>query len=599
MMTIKTNRFTSILFIFSLLLGAPLFATTFYVDASNGNDSNNGTSTSTAWKSVAKAQQAPLKGGDALLFKRAQTFNGRFSLSYSGSAGNPITIGAYGDGARPIISSLGSYNHTFTSQGGNVWKANTPPSVSIERLGSATGELLKATSLSDLNAKYNWYYDGQLYIYSTQNLSNTVLRYSKESTAFSASNRSYVDIKDIQIDGGNRTSMSLSSTSNVNLINVQAGKFTRVALSVQNTTSNMLIDKCVFDSQFTLDYFDAGTDSSTQRGTDDGVEVGGTTSNIEIRNSLFKDWGHSSINIYGTPGNGDVKDIKLHHNEMTAPHIAYGGRLAVDGDAHHVEIYNNYVHDVSNPSQINGHDNHFHHNIIDGVIRSPLHLSRQAGKGIAIQSYVGPVFNNLYENNLFMNTEDEGIYGSANYGMGDIYNNTIRNNIFYDCGKLNNGMMIRFNNSTHIRNNTITNNVFYSPLSTKTFSYHDSKNLLTLSEWETAARNGDVIKNNTNQKPEFVSLANKNYHLAANSTFLSYGIKPKALYDYASQAISAPYALGVYQASAGLALEPISVAPPAEPAPTEPTTTEPEPTFKNGPWKATPPQAGKKKGVLE
>ncbi len=599
MMTIKTNRLTSILFAFSLLLGAPLFATTFYVDASNGNDSNNGTSTSTAWKSVAKAQQAPLKGGDALLFKRGQTFNGRFSLSYSGSAGNPITIGAYGDGARPVISSLGSYNHTFTSQGGNVWKANTPPSVSIERLGLATTELLKATSLSDLNAKYNWYYDGQLYIYSTQNLSSTVLRYSKESTAFSASNRSYVDIKDIQIDGGNRTSMSLSSTSNVNLINVQAGNFTRVALSIQNTTNNMLIDKCVFDSQFTLDYFDAGTDSSTQRGTDDGVEVGGTTSNIEIKNSLFKDWGHSSINIYGTPGSGDVKDIKLHHNEMTAPHLPYGGRLAVDGNAHHVEIYNNYVHDVSNPSQINGHDNHFHHNIIDGVIRSPLHLSRQAGKGIAIQSYVGPVFNNLYENNLFMNTEDEGIYGSASYGMGDIYNNTIRNNIFYDCGKLNNGLMIRFNNSTHIRNNTITNNVFYSPLSTKTFSYHDSKNWLTLAEWEAAARNGDVIKNNSNQKPEFVSLANKNYHLANSSTFLSYGVKPKALYDYAGQAITAPYALGVYQASAGSALEPISVAP-AEPTATEPTLKEPaQPSFKAGPWKATPPQNGEKKGVME
>ena len=308
----KKNRLSSMLFLFSLLICSPLFATTFYVDATNGSDSNSGTSTSSAWKSAAKAQSTTLQAGDSLLFKRGETFKGPFSIYSSGTAGNPITIGAYGDGERPIISAIGSYNHTFTSQGGNVWKATNPPGA-LERLASTSQELLRTTSVSNLNAKYNWYFDGNLYLYSVQDISNTVLRYSKTSVGFTVSKRSYLDIQDIRVDGGNRVTFSLSSSSNINLTNVQVGNLSRVAMSAGGN-NNVVIDSCVFDSQFTLHYFDAGDETSTQRGTDDALEIGNNSSNIEIKNSLFRNWGHASMNVYADPASGNgIQNVKIHH----------------------------------------------------------------------------------------------------------------------------------------------------------------------------------------------------------------------------------------------------------------------------------------------
>ncbi|WP_221392581.1 hypothetical protein [Dyadobacter sp. NIV53] len=43
--------------------------TTYYVDDKNGNDSRNGTSTATAWKSVSKTNSVIFKPGDKILFR--------------------------------------------------------------------------------------------------------------------------------------------------------------------------------------------------------------------------------------------------------------------------------------------------------------------------------------------------------------------------------------------------------------------------------------------------------------------------------------------------------------------------------------------------
>jgi hypothetical protein len=76
----------------------------YYVDAINGLDTNNGTSTSTAWQTTTKVGAFTFSAGDSCLFKRGQTFTGGFYVNNGGTAGNPVTYGAYGTGANPIIS---------------------------------------------------------------------------------------------------------------------------------------------------------------------------------------------------------------------------------------------------------------------------------------------------------------------------------------------------------------------------------------------------------------------------------------------------------------------------------------------------------------
>lgn len=76
--------------------------TTYYVDSINGSDDNSGTSESSPWKTTAKASSAEYTPGDKILFKAGGYFTGTFTANGSGTAENPITVGAYGD-----VASLG------------------------------------------------------------------------------------------------------------------------------------------------------------------------------------------------------------------------------------------------------------------------------------------------------------------------------------------------------------------------------------------------------------------------------------------------------------------------------------------------------------
>ncbi|MDP3899911.1 MAG: Ig-like domain-containing protein [bacterium] len=78
---------------------------TYYVDATAGNDSNAGTSTSQPWKTIAKVNSTTFLPGDGVLFKRGETWRGEtLTVSESGTAAQPIIFGAYGSGDNPVIS---------------------------------------------------------------------------------------------------------------------------------------------------------------------------------------------------------------------------------------------------------------------------------------------------------------------------------------------------------------------------------------------------------------------------------------------------------------------------------------------------------------
>jgi len=82
-------------------------AATFYIDAQNGDDNNDGQSPETAYKSLAKISSRFFRPGDKILFKRGGTFVGNASLNGLGLAAYRIYIGAYGEGKDPIIAGRG------------------------------------------------------------------------------------------------------------------------------------------------------------------------------------------------------------------------------------------------------------------------------------------------------------------------------------------------------------------------------------------------------------------------------------------------------------------------------------------------------------
>lgn len=83
--------------------------TTYYLDCANGNDASSGTSTTTAWKSLTKANKATLQPGQSLLLKRGCAWTGTLEAKWVGTAAQPISIGSYGGGDLPVIKNAANY----------------------------------------------------------------------------------------------------------------------------------------------------------------------------------------------------------------------------------------------------------------------------------------------------------------------------------------------------------------------------------------------------------------------------------------------------------------------------------------------------------
>ena len=76
---------------------------TYYIDSVRGSNANTGLSPTKPWKDFAKINGTALGPGDALLLRRGSVFDQELSVSAHGTPDNWAVIGAYGDGARPII----------------------------------------------------------------------------------------------------------------------------------------------------------------------------------------------------------------------------------------------------------------------------------------------------------------------------------------------------------------------------------------------------------------------------------------------------------------------------------------------------------------
>lgn len=115
------------------------FAAKYYF-SSSGDDSRSAAqaqNSATPWKSIDKLNAifSSLKPGDEVLFKRGEVFYGNIHINAAGAQGRPITIGAYGSGAKPVITSLVSLTN-WTPIGNGVYESHHPS------LGSAVNVVL-------------------------------------------------------------------------------------------------------------------------------------------------------------------------------------------------------------------------------------------------------------------------------------------------------------------------------------------------------------------------------------------------------------------------------------------------------------------------
>jgi hypothetical protein len=94
--------------ILALFAWAPwLFGASYYVDCAAGDDGASGREPSAAWRTLERINRAEFAPGDSILLKRGAACGGELAPKGSGAAGNPITLGAYGSGAMPVVNAAG------------------------------------------------------------------------------------------------------------------------------------------------------------------------------------------------------------------------------------------------------------------------------------------------------------------------------------------------------------------------------------------------------------------------------------------------------------------------------------------------------------
>ncbi len=536
----------TLLFLSIIIAISGITQTTYYIDATLGHDSNDGITPATAWKTIDKVNMQLLLAGDSVLFKRDEIWAGTrlYIENIAGNENKNIVYGAYGAGAKPILSSVITHAHSWINTTGNIWKAINPPSDNPERMLINGIEKLRANIPSELDGiTYFWLYDdlNDLYIYADTDPGNFTFEYSTDFPIIIGWSNN-ITIRDLNIQGGWTGIFINTLSKNIHIDSLSIGKYCREGIIVssgsnnsQDYPENIIIENSNFDSYFNFDYSSAGSYSeSSDRGSSDGFRASALTTG-EIRNCTFKNWGHASISL----ASSNVSYVSVYNNLLTSPDICYGGRLNVD-DASYNDIYNNQIINTSVQSQLNGQYNLYHHNIFNGTTNTPLNPTI-IDAGIELQGYANSdIIGNVYENNLFINVEGPAFRISGNNG-NEIYDNIIRNNIIYECGTITNSesLVVEQDLFQESYGNYFQNNLIFNSTTSQTCNFRgivydvDSFNLQS-------GTDGYIINNNIANDPLFIDFENANYQLQAGSSCIDAGTATLATVDFAGNAIPYP-----------------------------------------------------------
>ncbi|MDR1962157.1 MAG: hypothetical protein LBQ50_00045 [Planctomycetaceae bacterium] len=119
-----------------------LFGVDYYVDSESGSDTNSGTSPAAAWQSLKAVNNADIKPGDIVRFKRGGQWRGQL-VPKSGEEGKPVVYTSYGDGEKPkLLGSVPLNKLTdWIDEGNHLWSTR-PDTVHSEAAVTNFAELI-------------------------------------------------------------------------------------------------------------------------------------------------------------------------------------------------------------------------------------------------------------------------------------------------------------------------------------------------------------------------------------------------------------------------------------------------------------------------
>lgn len=105
---IRLNTVFYMFFGFQILFSSHcVFASSYYISSSEGNDLNNGLSSQFPFESIEMLNSMVFSPGDSIYFKSGDYWEGMFWLKGSGTSMEPIVVDVYGGSDKPVINGFG------------------------------------------------------------------------------------------------------------------------------------------------------------------------------------------------------------------------------------------------------------------------------------------------------------------------------------------------------------------------------------------------------------------------------------------------------------------------------------------------------------
>jgi len=509
------HKFISSLGLSILLLSGNSWGATYYVNQTGGSDANNGLSTGSAWKTMAKVNASSFLPGDSILFKKGETWRETLMVPSSGIAGRVITFGAYGSGDAPIID--GSDIVTGWTDGtSNIWIATVTTKPNQVFFNGTRGT--EAANRAGVNGANKWWWDSNvLYAYSTSDadmaFTNPGIEASKRDWCGAIIEKSYIYVNGLDCRKSNTYGFAAQAWGNGTTVagikwdNVTVTNSGRDGFKLENgasaNTDNIIIIRSTSSYNGGTGFLGANLKTGSNR--------------ITIENSTFHHngqlvdtyaigvWNQSvASNTYLT-----VKNCEVYAQKRL---ISEGAGIQFDGNPTRGNIAEyNYVHDNEGGGIHSGYGGSD-----SNIVRYNLIVNNN---NYGIAGYGGTNETKIYNNTIYGSVSPGGYSGIYLFTAG-VY--SVKNNVV--VGNYNYG--IDGNSGTTI---TCTNNLFYGYL--------------------TAATHNVTCTSSVTSGPLFVSTVTRDFHLQAGSPAIDAGTGVGLTRDFSGNIVpfgSAPD-IGAYE----------------------------------------------------
>ncbi len=531
-------------FLFPVIINAQ----NYYVDATNGNDANNGLSPNSAWKTITTVnnniRNNIFKDGDAVLFKRGEIFD---DAAFQGTSFriNHFTIADYGSGAKPRFE-------------GNIYQP-----IFFSGTGSTEDITIRNIDISGQNWMVDWpghIYERNIYL---KGFDGVTIDGVYGNGHIIPPDPSILGHSAIQIDD----CIGEIVVKNCELFNWGPWDMPRLTANDQNGIyiTNIYRGAHILIHNNILHDFNG-----------DGVAFDLTKGSAEIYNNEFYNFGENAIDLKST------ENVDIHHNEFyfTTPNFGRGGNggpqvfIVIHPQSHPKYGEQGY------PSLNNiVRDNYFHDGKDDAIHMDGEYVDMTyPNRFMKGQKIYRNIFENMYCNGMIRNwnADETEIYSNIiinpinNVVIGEQYSDLVKiyNNVIYASGNLQKGINIFNPYTVEVKNNIIylndpTGYPFYLEkrdvfLDDGTpYYYETNANLIVdhnnwynsfssnrinwdgitysysqLSTWINVGHSGELFG-----EPLFANPANKDFHLLPDSPAIDAGVFVSLTSDFEGNAV--------------------------------------------------------------